>query len=173
MPLRILRALRLVKLLRILRSTRIMSRLQDQFYVHDSYVCLFKARAPLLLRGPRSGGAPPRCVETPSRWRPAQFGTSTVLLCHWMACIFSLVKDVSNLSCNWSNAYFNYDHGEKDPCVLFQANVQSVYLAALYWAAMSVSTVGYGLPRLLTAVGTSAPAGLRGTRSTGAAGMGT
>ena len=122
--LRALRVLRLVKLLRILRSSRVLARLQDQFYLHHSYINLFK------------------------------FATSTVLLCHWMACVFHLIKSIQPNSCNWEDAYFNSQgsgahsagkSGGGDLCALVDPPMVSAYLAALYWAAMSISTVGCGV----------------------------
>lgn len=59
--LRILRVLRLTKLLRILRSSRVLRRLEDHTNFHYGYLTLTK------------------------------FGVGTLLLTHWMACLFHLV----------------------------------------------------------------------------------
>ena len=86
-PLRAVRALRLIKLLRVLRSSRIMARLQDQFFIHDSYLKL------------------------------AYFGISTLVLCHWMACLLYLVRAINPAHCNWASAYFTQQHGfVRDGC---------------------------------------------------------
>lgn len=67
--LRILRVLRLTKLLRVLRSSRVLKRLEDHALFHYSYVTL------------------------------AKFAASTLLLTHWMACLFHLVEASASRCC--------------------------------------------------------------------------
>lgn len=67
----------------------------------------------------------------------ARFVVYLLSLTHWLACGFKLVADFENTEDNWLNAYFaSLPEDVK--------GVQLEYLASLYWAAATVSTIGYG-----------------------------
>ena len=61
---------------------------------------------------------------------------STLLIAHWMACLWRLVAVVENQGCNWSASYFHScSEGAKE------ASSFQMYIVALYLAVMTISTV--------------------------------
>mmetsp|Transcript_11731 Transcript_11731/g.38590 ORF Transcript_11731/g.38590 Transcript_11731/m.38590 type:complete len:644 (+) Transcript_11731:119-2050(+) len=68
----------------------------------------------------------------------AKFLVVTALIAHWMACAWHLVVVVEEAHCSWVTSYFYGECGESN------VNPNSLYVAALYLATMTISTVGYG-----------------------------
>ena len=70
------------------------------------------------------------------------------LLSHWLACALHLTAITQPSTCSWVNLYFNklVDDPTGDPCQPLDPppTTGSVYIAALYWSVMTVTTVGYG-----------------------------
>ena len=125
--LKLLRLLRLFKLLRILRSGRILKRLEDSMNVDYNVLALFK------------------------------FILGTLMIAHWLACIWQLLartegnKDdwVSNYYSNWVDADRMsdcYDASEFRNEFLACCGIStwSMYISSLYWALVTMSTIGYG-----------------------------
>ena len=65
--------------------------------------------------------------------RIAQMFLGILFLCHWVACIFHLIADVSSSSSNWL---------VEDGTAGERVGVQ--YLRSFYWALYTTSTIGYG-----------------------------
>lgn len=104
--LRVVRLFRLAKLLRILRAGRMFDRWESAIAVNYSMLTLF------------------------------QFLFLTVIVAHWMACAWHMVKVIEdNTTENWVIAYLGADH------TLYNGEV---YIVSLYWAVMTMSTIGYG-----------------------------
>lgn len=102
--LRIVRLLRLAKLLRILRAGRMFDRWESAIAINYSMLTLGK------------------------------FLFLTVIVAHWMACGWHMVKNIeADESENWVKKYGvdTLPTGE-------------IYVVALYWAVMTMSTIGYG-----------------------------
>mmetsp|Transcript_27390 Transcript_27390/g.89649 ORF Transcript_27390/g.89649 Transcript_27390/m.89649 type:complete len:686 (+) Transcript_27390:150-2207(+) len=128
--LRLTRLLRLFKLLRVLRSGRILRRLEDNINVDYNLLMLNK------------------------------FIIGTLFIAHWLACIWGLLPQVVGSYDDWVTSYFegHYDGGEDcrakfydwedDGNKRFRAclNISTYdeYIAALYWALVTMSTIGYG-----------------------------
>ena len=70
------------------------------------------------------------------------------LLSHWLACALHLTAITQPSTCSWVNLYFNklIDDPTGNPCEPLDPppTTGSVYIAALYWSVMTVTTVGYG-----------------------------
>lgn len=111
---RVIRIVRLAKLLRILRSSRIFQRFENHLTVSYGLIRLYK------------------------------FLVMVLVLCHWLACLFNLVRKMEGARCNWAAAYFTdspcLEHAD-DP---IGASAFQVYIVAFYLAVMTTSTVGYG-----------------------------
>jgi len=104
--LRIVRLLRLAKLLRILRAGRMFDRWESAIAVNYSMLTL------------------------------AKFLFLTVIVAHWMACAWHMVKVIEdNADENWVVGYLGANHNLPH---------DEVYVVALYWAVMTMSTIGYG-----------------------------
>jgi len=108
--LRVVRLFRLAKLLRILRAGRMFDRWESAVAVNYSVLTLVK------------------------------FLFLTVIVAHWMACVWHMTVVIEDAEPNWVSGYLcsgsdirpcGYPHGE-------------VYIVALYWAVMTMSTIGYG-----------------------------
>jgi len=60
----------------------------------------------------------------------------TVIVAHWMACVWQMAKVIEDdTENNWELGYLGADHG---------MGHGEVYIVALYWAVMTMSTIGYG-----------------------------
>lgn len=104
--LRIVRLFRLAKLLRILRAGRMFDRWESAVAVNYSLLTLGK------------------------------FLFLTVIIAHWMACAWHMIKVIEDdTTNNWVIGYLGADHGLPH---------EEVYVVALYWAVMTMSTIGYG-----------------------------
>jgi len=104
--LRVVRLLRLAKLLRILRAGRMFDRWESAIAVNYSMLTLVK------------------------------FLFLTVIVAHWMACVWQMAKVIEDdTENNWELGYLGADHG---------MGHGEVYIVALYWAVMTMSTIGYG-----------------------------
>merc|ERR1719399_2505198 len=144
---RIIRLLRLLKLLRIMRAMRILERWEDLIAVSYAVIALIK------------------------------FFLMVVVLAHWSACLLRLVpslevmidpktgKQVSWLRALAVNGFDNgeWECGDNSPdCVctngtptimgddglyMCRATNSQVYLAAIYWALMTITTIGYATSR--------------------------
>ena len=114
--LRTLRLLRLVKLVRILRVNRIYKRLELVYTIDYSLLELMK------------------------------FGLTAIMFAHWLACGFGLVEDLEGTKYSWTRStefgdlVIGPDGGEPREIV----GSLRLYLAALYWSTMTISTIGYG-----------------------------
>ena len=76
---RIVRIVRLTKLLRILRGSRIFQRFENQMNISYGLLRLYK------------------------------FLISVLALCHWLACLWNIVRQLEGSRCNWAAAYFTDD----------------------------------------------------------------
>jgi len=103
--LRTVRLFRLAKLLRILRVSRVFDRWESQYAVNYGYLSL------------------------------AKFVFLTVIVAHWLACIWQITKAIEDTDPNWEVGYLGADHG---------LGHFEVYIVALYWSVMTMSTIGYG-----------------------------
>ncbi|GBG30458.1 Potassium voltage-gated channel protein eag [Hondaea fermentalgiana] len=113
---RMIRLIRLTKLLRIFRASRVLKRWETHMSINYGTLTLCK------------------------------FVLYMLLLSHWLACLFRLVArktgsgglgegdDVEFATESWVEAYF----GDRP------VNIGEEYNAALYWAVMTVTTIGYG-----------------------------
>jgi len=102
--LRVVRLFRLAKLLRILRAGRMFDRWESAIAINYSMLTLCK------------------------------FLFLTVIVAHWMACAWHMVKNIEDDKVNnWVVKY-----GVQD------LPVGELYIVALYWAVMTMSTIGYG-----------------------------
>jgi len=73
-------------------------------------------------------------------WGFSKYILVMVFLSHWLACIFKMVLMISDPeNNNWETNYFKDNLG-------YDSTVEPIesYLAALYWAVMTVTTIGYG-----------------------------
>ena len=112
--LRILRALRLVKLSKLLTGQRIIKRWETKVAINYSAISLLK------------------CL------------VGTLLLSHWFACLWGLQASFAESKINtWLGGY--------DLCTLAPDGVTEVckgagyrYSAAIYWAVMTMTSIGYG-----------------------------
>ena len=76
---RIVRVVRLAKLLRILRGSPIFQRFENQMTISYGLLRLYK------------------------------FMISVLALCHWLACLWNIVRQLEGSRCNWAAAYFTDD----------------------------------------------------------------
>ena len=112
--LRVLRALRLIKLLRLARASRILRRWETRIAVSYSLLTL------------------------------ALNGLAMIVVAHWMACVWIIQTTLVD---NRLNTWL----GSAGYCIESAANAtidcathDMVYAASLYWAVMTMSSVGYG-----------------------------
>ena len=125
--LKMLRLLRLFKLLRILRSGRILRRLEDSVSMDFSVLTLCK------------------------------FVTGTLLIAHWLACMWQLLLRTNARKDDGVAHYYadfvdpeSYEacHAGSDSRADFLACLElgpyELYVSALYWAVVTMSTIGYG-----------------------------
>lgn len=103
--LRIVRLFRLAKLLRILRAGRMFDRWESAVAVNYSMLTL------------------------------GRFVFLTVIVAHWLACAWHMIKVIEDTEENWVVGYLGSNHG---------LPTFEVYIVALYWAVMTMSTIGYG-----------------------------
>ena len=137
--LRLVRLVRLLKLARVLRSGRLMKRWETSVSMKFSHLSII--------------------------W----FVGLLTVTAHWLACLWFLVVDIENSQQNW---LYCYDHVEKRAScevpsgilngTIVNGTVQTVttppptpsvyengvpikrYIASLYWATMTLLTIGYG-----------------------------
>ena len=125
--LKLLRLLRLFKLLRILRSGRILKRLEDSVAIDYNVLTLWK------------------------------FITGTLMIAHWLACMWQLVARTNALKDDWVGHYYaNFVETEtyaechasselrNDFLACLELGPYDMYVSALYWAIVTMSTIGYG-----------------------------
>jgi hypothetical protein len=117
---RLIRLLRLLKLLRILRGARILAKWQDYFgWSHNSV-------------------------------QLGQFLACVLTMIHWCACLLRMVPDLEeNLNSNGEDSnwmtYYQPLSAAAYPCQCIRDSPQAEqYVAALYWATMTLTTIGYG-----------------------------
>ena len=117
--LRAMRLLRLMKLLRILRAGRIFQRLETLYTIDYSALELVK------------------------------FGILALTCSHWMACAWGLVADLEDEPHNWLK-YTSFNQYTEEGLLKEGQDPRGVvkpleiYIAALYWSSMTMSTIGYG-----------------------------
>ncbi|KAK3240751.1 hypothetical protein CYMTET_49426 [Cymbomonas tetramitiformis] len=130
--LKMVRLLRLVKLLRILRIGRIFRRIESSLSLDYSLIELLK------------------------------FCSTTLLLSHWIACAFGMIEALEAESETWLSIYFCRNFERPPPDIVLASDGESTidfhdsdcdkenihvserYVAALYWAVTSLTTIGYG-----------------------------
>ncbi len=117
---KMVRLVRLAKLLRIFRANRVLKRLETRISISRGLLTLVK------------------------------YMISMLLLAHWLACLFRLTADLEDSDRfdddghydNWLEGYFVNNLGQYDQ--ISQVGWADQYNAALYWAVMTVTTIGYG-----------------------------
>ena len=113
--LRAIRLLRLAKLLRVVRVGRIFRRFEATHEVNYAALGLWK------------------------------FSLGIFFLAHWMACLFYLVAAAEDRVVNWYTSYFEYYEKNARPDGTFEPiDSGSLYIASMYWAVATLSTLGYG-----------------------------
>ena len=105
--LRIIRLLRMFKIVRVFRASRIIRRWEAQLGMSFALVSLSK------------------------------FFFGTLILAHWMACLWGLIPQFEDLGEDELSWMRHYDR-------LIQSEDHSQYIVALYWAVMTLTTIGYG-----------------------------
>ena len=68
-----------------------------------------------------------------------KFGFGILFLAHWMACLFYLIAATEAKEINWVTGYF--DVSAEDALAIDKG---SLYVASVYWAVATLSTLGYG-----------------------------
>ena len=68
-----------------------------------------------------------------------KFGFGILFLAHWMACLFYLIAATEAREVNWVTGYF--DVSAEDALAIDKG---SLYVASVYWAVATLSTLGYG-----------------------------
>jgi potassium voltage-gated channel Eag-related subfamily H protein 7 len=106
--LRIARLLRLFKLLRILRAGRMFDRWESSMAINYSVLTLCK------------------------------FVALTIVVAHWLACLWHMTVNIEDKEVNWVTNYGNPADSD------VPLTTAEVYVVALYWAVMTMSTIGYG-----------------------------
>jgi len=73
-------------------------------------------------------------------------GVTAVLFAHWLACGYGLVEDLENSKYSWmrSTEFDGQVIGPIDVDPRKVVSPWSLYVAALYWSTMTVTTIGYG-----------------------------
>jgi potassium voltage-gated channel Eag-related subfamily H protein 7 len=69
----------------------------------------------------------------------AFFGVIVVSSIHWLACLWMLVPSIERGETDWIMKYYGIER--TDP---IYKNYWQLYLASVYWATMTLSTIGYG-----------------------------
>lgn len=116
--LRVLRALRLIKLARLLRASRMLKRWETRVAVNYAYLSLVRSFA----------------------W--------VLLLSHWFACLWILqAKLQDDVNRTWMVASTTCDPADTmsvDPTFVWECPALESYMAALYFASMTITSIGYG-----------------------------
>ena len=113
--LRLVRLLRLAKLLRIVRVGRVFRRFEANRELNYAALALHK------------------------------FSLGILFLAHWMACLFYLVAMSEDRRVNWTTEYFNvYEKNVEPDGSIRPVDNGSLYIASVYWAVATLSTLGYG-----------------------------
>mmetsp|Transcript_10662 Transcript_10662/g.25294 ORF Transcript_10662/g.25294 Transcript_10662/m.25294 type:complete len:920 (-) Transcript_10662:679-3438(-) len=115
----IIKLLRLGKLLRISKASNVLVRIEESVEINYGLVDLLKYTGILLL------------------------------ITHWLACVLGFLTTLDHET-NWATVYFDIAEtcappqpdGGQEPgqCV----SAADLYVAAVYWSAMTVTTIGYG-----------------------------
>jgi hypothetical protein len=111
---RLVRVLRLLKLMRLLRSLRILSRWQDQLGLTYVFRTFFK------------------------------FVVLLLTMTHWMACMMRLIPDLFEYTDSTGGALSWLTENNLGGQQLSDAGPSRQYAVSLYWATMTLTTIGYG-----------------------------
>ena len=112
--LRAIRLLRLAKLLRVVRVGRLFRRFEATREVNYAALALNK------------------------------FSAGILFLTHWMACLFYLVAVTEDRRENWVTNYFFANDPEASAEHIDHVSDATLYVASVYWAVATLSTLGYG-----------------------------
>ena len=158
---------RALRVLRLIKALRLVRRGAESLCIQDSKLEMRSAiprpRAPPVPHNQVRASRLVRRLEdgwglTSGAVQLAKFFGGTLLLCHWMGCLLVLTRHEESISafggfvganpvhvCSWESAYLNSQVGILDPCAPPPPpSLLTTYLAAVYWAAMTISTVGCG-----------------------------
>ena len=114
--LRIFRLLRLAKVIKMNQLGKIFERLELIYTIDYTMIALVK------------------------------FALTAIMFAHWLACAYGLVEELENSKYSWmrSTEFGSVVIGsvEDDPRDIVSS--WDLYVAALYWSTMTISTIGYG-----------------------------
>jgi CRP-like cAMP-binding protein len=75
-----------------------------------------------------------------------KFALTAVMFAHWLACAYGLVEELEGSKYSWmrSTEFGNVVIGAVDGDPRDIVSSWDLYVAALYWSTMTISTIGYG-----------------------------
>lgn len=111
---KMVRLLRLAKLFRLLRAGRIFRRVENSMQIDYTMLELSK------------------------------FTTVTLTISHWIACLFGVIGQLQTSQVTWMDQYFCDDPEAEDCSPRDDIDAGKIYVVALYWAVMTLTTIGFG-----------------------------
>jgi len=73
-----------------------------------------------------------------------KFGVLSLMLSHWIACLYGLIELVEDTDATWLSVYLCDDKEWGPSCAREDMSSWSRYLAAMYWTVTTLTTIGYG-----------------------------